>query len=237
MDCGRRYRFGYSGEILSRIFDPFFTPSAGKGRVSASPLRTSSFSKPEATSPSESKLGAGTVFNVLVAALSNRARKATNRGDKVEDSPADETILVVEDDPERSFDDCDVARQVWLSYRFGLERRRGAQARRDLRRRTSIWAQRHCYAAHERRELATTFETGAAEGSKCADEPVTTRLTIPAPKRGHLVSHSADKGFFAAFAKPWTADGNLLRRSGSPISSSVQRKATGTRFRFRVNPI
>src|SRR6185295_17644507 len=48
----------------------------------------------------ESKLGAGTVFNVLLPRSAIAPAKQQNAGDGVEKFAGDETILVVEDDPD-----------------------------------------------------------------------------------------------------------------------------------------
>ncbi len=92
---------GISPEILNRIFDPFFTTKApGKGTGLGLATSYAIVRQAGGDIGVESKLGAGTVFHVLLPRSAAAPQDKEQDKDGVEDFAGDETILVVEDDPD-----------------------------------------------------------------------------------------------------------------------------------------
>ena len=92
---------GIPPEILNRIFDPFFTTKApGKGTGLGLATSYAIVQQAGGDIAVESKLGSGTVFNVLLPRSAIAPAKQHAAGDRVEEFAGNETILVVEDDPD-----------------------------------------------------------------------------------------------------------------------------------------
>jgi two-component system cell cycle sensor histidine kinase/response regulator CckA len=87
---------GLPPEILNRIFDPLFTTKApGKGLSSYALVQQAG-----GAIAVESKVGAGTQFHIMLPRSAAAPADAEKDGERVKEFACDETILVVEDDPD-----------------------------------------------------------------------------------------------------------------------------------------
>ncbi len=87
-------------EVRARIFEPFFTTKEhGSGTVSASPRSTASSSQSGGAITCESEPGGGTSFRLFFPRTSEPLPPAPAAGHERKTTAANESVLVVEDDP------------------------------------------------------------------------------------------------------------------------------------------